>query len=430
LAATIAQDANLPGIFFKHAMKSTFSRYEILLIVILTFLQFTIILDFMVLSPLSAILLPQLSITTTQFGIVVSAYAWSAGASGILAAGFADKFDRKKLLLFFYAGFIAGTVLCGIAPNYNFLLIARVITGIFGGVIGSITYAITTDTFPLSVRGRVMGFLQMAFAGASVLGLPVGLYLANEMGWHAPFLMIVGVGILIFIIIAVYMQPVDKHLAIKTDRHPIEHLIKTVSHPTYAKAFACTILLTTGGFMLMPFGSAYTVNNLGISIDKLPLLYLITGICAMIAAPMIGKLSDSIGKYAIFCICSVILIGVTVVYCNLDVIPFWVAIIISILMFTNVSGRMVSSSALVTAIPEPADRGAFMSINSSVNMVSGGIASLIAGTIVYQTQSGHFENYDILGYVVAVAAIITIGLMYIIDQIVRKKNSATVSQPN
>src|SRR5688572_14796154 len=164
-------------------MKKTFTRYEVFLISILTFLQFTIILDFMVLSPLSAILLGELNITTAQFGIVVSAYAWSAGISALLAAGFADRYDRKKLLLFFYSGFIIGTFLCGIAPDYVFLLIARIVTGIFGGVIGSVTYAIVTDIFSLQVRGRVMGFLQMAFAGAAVLGLPIGVYLANTWGW-------------------------------------------------------------------------------------------------------------------------------------------------------------------------------------------------------------------------------------------------------
>src|SRR5688572_1800028 len=156
----------------RDSMTRTFSRYEVFLITVLTFLQFTIVLDFMVLSPLSAILLPELKITTAQFGMVVSAYAWSAGVSGLLAAGFADKFDRKKLLLFFYSGFVIGTFLCGIATDYTFLLIARIVTGIFGGVIGSVVLAIVTDIFSLNVRGRVMGFLQMAFAGASVLGLP------------------------------------------------------------------------------------------------------------------------------------------------------------------------------------------------------------------------------------------------------------------
>src|SRR5690349_19809665 len=176
--------------------KPTFTGYEKFIIALLATLQFTVVLDFMVLSPLGYILLDKLSITTSQFGLVVSAYAFSAGASGLLTAGFADKFDRKKLLLFFYVGFLVGTLFCGIAPTYHLLLAARVFTGIFGGVIGSISFAIITDLFAIDVRGRVMGFVQMAFASSQVLGIPIGLYLANKFSWHAPFLMIVGLGLI------------------------------------------------------------------------------------------------------------------------------------------------------------------------------------------------------------------------------------------
>lgn len=402
-------------------MNKTFERYEVFLISILTFLQFTVILDFMVLSPLSAILLPELKITTSQFGMVVSAYAWSAGISGLFAAGFADKYDRKKLLLFFYSGFIIGTFLCGIATDYVFLLIARIVTGIFGGVIGSVTYAIVTDIFPLQVRGRVMGFLQMAFAGAAVLGLPIGLYLANNLGWHSPFLMIVGLCTVILLLIILYIKPVDAHLTNTSSRNPLEHLTRTVSNPGYAMAFVSTILMSTGGFMLMPFGSAFAVNNNGISITDLPLLYLITGVCAMITAPFIGKLSDTVGKYVVFCICSIVMIIAVVIHCNLGITPFWIIIIFSVVIFIGYSGRMVSASALMTAVPEPPDRGAFMSVNSSVNMISGGIASVIAGSIVYRTQTGYIENYNILGYVVSGATIITIGMLYVVDKMVKRK---------
>src|SRR5688572_16524151 len=106
---------------------STFSKYQRFVIALLALLQFTIILDFMIISPLGDILLKSLGLTTSQFGSVVSAYAISAGISGILAAGFADKFDRKKLLLFFYTGFIIGTLFCALAYNYETLLLARMV---------------------------------------------------------------------------------------------------------------------------------------------------------------------------------------------------------------------------------------------------------------------------------------------------------------
>jgi predicted MFS family arabinose efflux permease len=189
-----------------------FSGYQKLVIGLLAFLQFTIILDFMILSPLGAILMPELKISPAQFGLVVSTYAFSAGVSGLAAAGFADRFDRKRLLLVFYGGFVAGTLMCGLARTYGFLLLARTVTGVFAGVIGSTVFAITTDLFAYQVRGRVMGILQTAFAASSVVGVPLALALSNRWGWNAPFLLIVAVGALVGVAAMRYLRPIDAHL--------------------------------------------------------------------------------------------------------------------------------------------------------------------------------------------------------------------------
>src|SRR6478609_6961096 len=398
-----------------------FSSYEIFIIAILSALQFTLVLDFMVLSPLGAILMPALKITPAQFGWVVSAYAFSAGASGLLAAGFADKFDRKKLLLFFYGGFIIGTFLCGIAQTYQFLLAARIVTGIFGGVIGSISFAIITDLFKMEVRGRVMGFVQMAFAASQILGLPLGLYLANLWGWHSPFLLIVGISIAVGVAIIVYLKPIDAHLLIQKKQNAFQHLVKIFAKPDYLKAFAATTLLATGGFMLMPFGSTFSINNLGITMEQLPMIYLITGIFAMITGPLVGKFSDKIGKYTMFIIGSVISGVMVTIYCNLGITPIWLVIIINVIMFAGITGRIVSASALMTAIPDPHERGAFMGVNSSIQQIAGGVAAAIAGMIVIQTESGKLENYPLLGYVVVGAMIVTVIMMYSINKYVLNK---------
>lgn len=402
------------------AKEKIFTGYQVFIITILSVLQFTVILDFMVLSPLGAILLPTLKITTAQFGLVVSAYAFSAGASGILAAGFADQFDRKKLLIFFYVGFLIGTFFCAIAPTYNFLLIARIVTGIFGGVIGSVSFAIISDLFKFEVRGRVMGFVQMSFAASQILGLPIGLLLANKFGWHSPFWMIVGFGIVVGIVMILYIRPVTDHLKIKSDRNAFQHLIKTFSVPDYVKGYISTTLLATGGFMLMPFGSAFSTNNLGLTMAQLPMVYFIVGLFSIATGPLIGSLSDKVGKFKVFAIGTLVSCVMVAIYTPMGITPMWVVIVISVIMFAGITCRMITSSALMSAVPEPQDRGAFMSINASVQQIAGGIASAIAGMIVFQTPDGMLQRYDILGYVVNATMIITIFMIFWIDRHIKE----------
>ena len=405
----------------ENQQKTAFDSYQIFMIAVLAFIQFTVVLDFMVLSPLGAILMPALDISTQQFGMVVSAYAFSAGLSGLLAAGFADKYDRKAFLLFFYVGFVFGTILCAMATTYEFLLIARIITGIFGGVIGSVSFAIISDIFKLEVRGRVMGFVQMSFAASQVLGLPIGLYLANQFDWHAPFTMIVAVSIVVGVVIAFKMKPVTSHLAIQTTSNPFKHLYTTVSKPHYLRAFLGTVLLATGGFMLMPFGSAFSTHNIGLTLEQLPILYGITGVSSFILGPLSGKLSDKIGKFNMFVAGSILSSILVAIYCNLGVTPLWTVAVINVFMFAGISARMIASSALMTSVPVPQDRGAFMSVNSSIQQISGGVASFIAGLIVVKAPDGMLERYDILGYTVIGSMVVAVFLLRWVDQYVKHK---------
>jgi len=403
------------------APAAPFTSYQRFVVFLLAFLQFTVILDFMILSPLGAILMPTLGITTGQFSRVVSVYAFSAGVAGLLAAGFADRFDRKKLLLFFYCGFVLGTLLCGVAGNYPFLLFARIVTGLFGGVIGSISFAIITDLFPLQVRGRVMGTVQTAFAASQILGIPIGWELATRFNWHAPFLLIVGCSVCAGVVIFLRMKPVDAHLKVARDRSAADHLLHTASQSRYLIGFSATMLLATGGFMLMPFGSAFSINNLGIASTKLSTVYFVTGVVSMIAGPLAGRLADRVGKYTLFCIGTILAIGVVIYYTHLDVTPLWLIIVISCVMFVCISARMIAASALTSGVPAMPDRGAYMAINSSLQQFSGGVSSLLAGLIVVQSPSGRLERYGLLGWVVAGVMALTVLLMFNVHRIVREK---------
>ena len=398
-----------------------FSRYQSILVALLAVVQFTIIIDFMIMSPLGAIMMPALHISAAQFGVAVSAYAFSAGVSGIMAAGFADRFDRKRLLLFFYGGFTLGTALCAVAPNYHVLLLGRVVTGLFGGVIGSIVIAIVTDLFSLQLRGRVMGFVQTAFAASQVLGIPTGLFLANHWNWHVAFGALVGLSIAGMAAVLFLMQPVNGHLLLKQDKNAFRHLIATIEHPRYWLAFSVTTLLATGGYMLMPFGSAYTVHNLGIDIVQLPTIYLVSGLFSILIGPLVGRASDAFGKYPTFAFGSAMSIIMVLIYTHLGQVSLTVAILVNVLMFVGIFSRMIPSQALISAIPEPAQRGSFSAIGASLQQLSGGLGSVLAAALIAENADGSLRHFDRLGLVVVTTAVISLIVMYFVQRPIAAK---------
>jgi predicted MFS family arabinose efflux permease len=393
-----------------------FSPYQKFVAGILAFLQFTVILDFMILSPLGAQLMPALHVSPVQFGLLVSTYAFSAGVSGFLTAGFADRFDRKKLLLVFYSGFLAGTLLCGLAYSYHALLLGRLITGVFAGVVGSVSFAIVTDVFPLEMRGRVMGVIQTAFAASSVLGIPIALLLATRWRWNAPFLLIVGVGVMVGWLIQTRLRPVDDHLKRHPDRSPLHHLIKTVSNRFYLQGFATTTLLSVGGFMLMPFMSAFMVHNVGLPVVKLPLVYVLVGLFSVVAGPLIGRASDRLGKFNVFAFGCAVTIVMVVIFTHLTIIPLWSLVGVLVILQVGIFSRMISASALMSALPAPADRGAYMSVSSSLQQVAGGIAAVLSGMIVFEGADGVLLHFDRVGYVLVGTTLLTLSMMYLINR--------------
>jgi len=399
-----------------------FTQYQVLVIILLALTQFTVVLDFMVMSPLGDMLIKSMSLSTSQFGFAVSGYAFSAGISGFLTAGFADKFDRKKLLLFFYVGFIAGTLFCGLAHTYPMLLAARIITGLFGGVIGSISLAITADLFPLHQRGRAMGFMQMGFGASQVLGIPISLYIANHWGWQSPFLMIVGLATIVWISTMMKLQPIAQHLELKSEKTAITHLWHTIKQREYRLGFLMTALLSLGGFMMMPWGSAFAVNNLHVTYEQLPLLFMVSGLASLVVMPLVGRISDKLSKVKIFTGAAVSMMVIIVVYTNLTPVPFVYILILNVLMMTAIMSRIVPAMALVSALPKMQDRGAFMSINSSLQQIAGGIAAGVGGLIVVQeTQTSPLRHYNTLGYVILFIIIANIIQVFRVDKLVKAR---------
>ncbi|MEO7767527.1 MAG: MFS transporter, partial [Ferruginibacter sp.] len=354
---------------------------------------------------------------------------FSAGIAGLLTAGFADRFDRKKLLLFFYVGFIAGTFFCAITSSYPMLIAARIVTGLFGGVIGSISMAIVADLFLIEQRGRVMGFMQMGFGASQVLGIPVSLYLANQWGWQSPFFMIVGLASLVWIVIVAKLKPINRHLAVQTDRNAFNHLVHIVSNRNYRIGFLATATLSLGGFMMMPWGSAFAINNLQVTPHQLPLLFMVSGVSSLLIMPLIGRLSDRIDKFKMFAIASSWMIIMVVIYTNLTPVPFLLVLVMNVFFMMGIMSRMVPAMALTSALPGMHDRGAFMSISSSVQQIAGGFAAAIGGMIVVQqTKFSPLQHYNSLGYVIVGLTFFGMYMVYRVSKVIKtRQNLQTVS---
>jgi predicted MFS family arabinose efflux permease len=411
-----------------HADKKAIQRftpYQAFVVAALAFLQFAVILDFMIVAPLGALVMPALGMSPRDFGLIVSAYAFSAGASGLLVAGFADRYDRKKLLLFFYAGFVLGTLWCGLANSFHALLVSRIVTGVFGGVIGSVVMAIATDLFEPGQRGRVFGFIQTAFAASQILGLPAGIYLSNRWDWHAPFLVMVGFGVAGGLVVAWKLRPVVAHLDKPQERSPWMHLYDTVRERNHWSAFVTMMLLATGGFMLMPFGSAFVVNNLGIAITSLPTIYLVTGVFTIFIGPLAGRLADRRGKYPVFLGGSLLSIVMVLIYTHLQPVSLTVVIVVNVVLFMGIFSRIIPFQALSSAVPEMTKRGSFNALGAAIQQVSGGVASVIAGQIVTMAPDGKLEHFPLVGYVVVAATLATMVTTWKMKQGIDRRAAAT-----
>jgi predicted MFS family arabinose efflux permease len=262
------------------------------------------------------------------------------------------------------------------------------------------------------MRGRVMGVLSTAFAASQVFGLPAGLYLTSHWDWHAPFLAIIAVGVPAGVMIMLFMQPVVAHLALKQEHSALRHLINTVTEPRYLLAFLLVMLLPTGGYMLMPFGTTFIVNNVGLSFSVLPVIYLVTGISTVFVGPLVGKASDSFGKFPMFCIGTVVTLIMVPIWTNIGHVPLAAVIVLNVILFAGIFSRMIPSQALISAIPEPAKRGAFNAVSASLQQFAGGVSAAVAGWLIVQRPDGTLAHFDWIGYVVVTISLLSLALMY------------------
>ncbi|MDZ4810534.1 MAG: MFS transporter [Bacteroidota bacterium] len=407
------------------------TKKERIILFLLAGLHFTHILDFIIMMPLSNYLMPYFKISAMQFSILVASYSISAFFSGLLIAIFIDRFDRKKALVLAYTGFLIGTIACGLAPTYGLLLAARILAGLFGGIIGAQVLSIVADLFSYERRGRAMAAVMSAFAIASILGVPLSLYFTNifNFNWHVPFLIIGGVGIVLLPFVIRYVPEMTDHIQSKESiSHPLQSLAIVIKNPDQRSALLFAGLLMMGHFLIIPFINPFIEFNKGFSKDMIPMIYLVGGIASLIAAFYLGRIADKIGKLPVFLFSVFFSIFMVILITRMPDVHYAVLLGFFAVWFMLATGRAVTSQAMISEVVKPEQRGSFMSVNGSVQQLGSGIASLSAGAIVVTEPSGKILNYNWLGYLSAVVLMASFFLARYLFRKLDKKNSFEAEQ--
>ncbi|AEV31301.1 arabinose efflux permease family protein [Owenweeksia hongkongensis DSM 17368] len=383
-----------------------FTSYQIQLLICIAGLLFTMVLDFMLLPAISAMVMPALDLSTSQFGYVVSAYSISAGTSALIFSTFADRFERKKLLMFIYTGFLIGILGSALAQGFWMLIAARVFTGIFGGVVAAICYAMVSEIFSLQQRGRAMGSLHVAFALCQVLGLPAAVFIASHYQWQMAYFIILSVGLLFYILSLFIMKPITGHL--KEQSNVSSKLKGIVSTPSYWFVFANNVTLVIADVLFMTFASVFYVKNQLISEDDLAVVFGASGIATILLSPLIGKLADKTSHFKVFAIGTGIAAIMVVTISQLNEAGIIWVVVCNTLLFSGMAARMICSGALGLEIPKSTDRGSFMTFDSALQLICAGVAATAAGWIVFQDEDGKMLNYPVLSIIVVLLMGITL----------------------
>lgn len=393
-----------------------------LVVLVLAAIQFLNTVDFMIMMPLSPQFMRIFGISAQQFAFAVSAYAFAAGFSSIAATLFLDRFDRRKSVLWLVTGLALGTLFCALAENYAAMVTARIVCGIFGGVIGAVALAAVGDVIPETHRGRATGVLMSSFSLATIAGLPAGVWLAAKFSWHAPFYILAAGGLLLVALAAWLLPPMRHHLddPARPTHFELARLTEVLAPVAHQRAFAFMGFLTLAGMTVAPFIAAYMVGNVGLSEDQIPWLYACGGACTLISMNAVGRLADFRGKLPVFLISASCSIAVTLGLTHLPKVSFFGAVLAMCAFMVSMSARFVPAMAMVTSAGVPALRGGFMSLNSAFTQFASAAATYLGGFLVTTRTDGSLDGFTLIGWTSAGLAVVTLLLAPSVARVARK----------
>ncbi len=384
------------------------------LLLILAGMQFTNILDFVIMMPLSATFIQVFHIEPAQFAILLSSYSTSAAIAGVLSAFFVDRLDRKTAVLIAYGGFTAGTLLCALSQQYEHLMAARILAGAFGGVLGALILSMVSEAVPETRRGHAVGIVMASFSAATIAGVPAGLLLNEFLDWHVPFYFITALGLIIWPIAFFHLPSFRGHIRAerKSALETLRGMWAMLTYSTHWKAMLLTILMMMSGFTVIPYIAPYLTYNVGLEKKYLALVYLCGGLATIFSSRYAGRLADRHGKQKIFTIIALFSTIPIVALTSLPPLPMAAVLGVTTVFMIFVNGRFVPAMAMITMSSRPQDRGPFMSINSSVQHMFSGVAAWIGGTFLSKGAEHMLLHYERVGYFASAMTLLAIAWIW------------------
>lgn len=383
-------------------------RTERFFLLTLAGIQFSHILDFMIMMPLGPILMYEFGIGTHEFGLLVASYSFSAAISGVLAATFVDLFERKRLLLISFALFALATLACGLAPNYFSLMLARGLAGVFGGIMGALVQTMIGDTIPYNRRARASGLVSSAFSISTVAGVPFSLWLANHLNWRAPFIFIAVLSVVFIAVGLRFLPELRHHLSAEKRSHLFSSTFAVLGEANHRRALLYSALIIFSGFTVIPYITVYAVNNVGIAQQDIPIVYFVGGCSTLISARLIGYWADKYGKVEVYRRVALAAMLPLLVLTHVGALPLWLWVMCTATFFVLVSGRMIPAMAIISSAAQPKLRGTFMSLNGTMQSLAMGLATTLAGFLITLDESGKIIGFPAVGYVAVAANLLAI----------------------
>ncbi|MCP5245378.1 MAG: MFS transporter [Burkholderiales bacterium] len=390
----------------------TIHEWPVLLV--LAAVQFVHILDFMMIMPLGPEFFRLFDITPQQFGLLVTVYTFSAAICSFLVAFVVDRFDRKHVMICFCAGFSLATLLCALSVNYQMLLFSRAIAGMFGGLISATVFSIIADLIPMSRRGKATGTVMSAFPFAAVAGMPAGLFLANLIDWRVPFVVLTFMGVIIVLAAYRLLPSVKPHVhpLHQADSMGLSNQFKKIFlNKNHIFAFLLIAMLMFSGYLVIPFISVYMVTNAGMHEQELPYLYFFGGLFTFFTANLFGRFADRYSKKLMFGVLALLSLVPILWITHISEAPLFLLLSATTLFMILVTGRIIPLMALIAACVRPHLRGSFMTFHMSIQQLSAGLGSLLAGSMMVMSVQGKIMNFDTVGMIAAVITLLGIFLV-------------------